>query len=181
MDSGLEHLHCHLILLLSPPSTTPLPLPAFYDPEKLLLPSPSMVALRQRISAKLAANGSWHYDVVDTELWASCVAADGLVSNQPPPLACYSCGSSAHFYAACPHRRLPSNFRPTAGQKPDQARLGKLQRKGVASAVNAAPTVTHAPIAEASTPNGAAPASAPKPPPLHLTTTHFCAIASAPP
>ena len=71
---------------------------------------------------KLAANGSWHYDVVDTELWASCFAADGLVSSQPLPLACYSCGSSAHFYAACPHRRLPSSFRPTTGQKPDQPR-----------------------------------------------------------
>ena len=71
---------------------------------------------------KLAANGSWHYEAVDTELWASCFAADGLVASQPPPLACYSCGSSAHFYAACPHRRLPSSFRPTAGQKPDQAR-----------------------------------------------------------
>ena len=52
LDRGLEHLRCRPILLLSPPSTTPLPLPALYDSEKSLLPSPSMVALRQRISAK---------------------------------------------------------------------------------------------------------------------------------
>ena len=145
---------------------------------------------------KLAANGSWHYDVVDTELWASCFAADGLVASQPPPLACYSCGSSAHFYTACPHRRLPSSFRPTARQKPDQANppatgaptplppqwdhrrslSSFIMTKGAAFAVNAAPTVTHAPIAEASTPNGAAPASAPNPLPSTLRPLIFARL-----
>lgn len=61
---------------------------------------------------KLAANGSWQYHTIDTELWASCFAADGLVGaapQQPGPYSspnCFTCGSTGHFYAQCPQRRL---------------------------------------------------------------------------
>ena len=65
---------------------------------------------------KLAANGSWHFEAVDTELWASCFAADGLTAAQAPTLACFTCGSTTHLYAACPQRRPHSNFRPPLGQ-----------------------------------------------------------------
>ena len=70
---------------------------------------------------KLAANGSWRFDIVDTELWASCFAADGLSPADPTPapmapMACYTCGSLTHLYAACPQRRqatYPRNSNPT--------------------------------------------------------------------
>ena len=60
---------------------------------------------------KLAANASWHFETVDTELWASCFAADGLASAQAQQasLACFVCGSTTHLYAACPQRRPPAN------------------------------------------------------------------------
>ena len=70
---------------------------------------------------KLAANDSWHFEKVDTELWASCFAADGLASGQSPPLACYVCGSTTHLFAACPQRRITPR-QPTAPSKYDQAR-----------------------------------------------------------
>ena len=38
---------------------------------------------------KLAANGSWHFDTVDTELWATCFAADGLAMPHAPAPSCY--------------------------------------------------------------------------------------------
>ena len=144
---------------------------------------------------KLAANGSWYYDVVDTELWASCFAADGLVSSQPPPLPCYRCGSSAHFYAACPHRRLPSSFRPTTGQKPDQPRPpatagphppaspGPQQEpcfiyndKGRCFRGQCCPYSHACTHCGGSTPNGTAPASAPNPLPSTLRPLIFARL-----
>ena len=73
---------------------------------------------------KLAANDSWHFEEVDTELWASCFAADGLASApvQSPPLACYACGSTTHLYAACPQRRMTGTRQPAGLAKPAQSR-----------------------------------------------------------
>ena len=60
---------------------------------------------------KLAANNSWHFELVDTELWASCFSADGLspAIPTPAPMACFTCGSLSHLYAACPQRTRRSN------------------------------------------------------------------------
>ena len=72
---------------------------------------------------KLAANNSWDFDAVDTELWASCFAADGLSYATPAAntLACFTCGSLSHLYASCPHRRRPApSQQPPAGPKSDQ-------------------------------------------------------------
>ena len=71
---------------------------------------------------KLAANNSWDFDAVDTELWASCFAADGLSHATPAAntLACFTCGSLSHLYASCPQRRRPGpSQQPTAGPKSD--------------------------------------------------------------
>ena len=71
---------------------------------------------------KLAANSSWLFHVVDTELWASCFAADGLACTPPQaqtPQTCFACGSATHFYAQCPHRRQPGNFRPPPPTRAD--------------------------------------------------------------
>ena len=70
---------------------------------------------------KLAANDSWHFEQVDTELWVSCFAADSLASGQSAPLACYVCGSTTHLFAACPQRRVTPR-QPTGPSKYDQAR-----------------------------------------------------------
>ena len=61
---------------------------------------------------KLAANKSWHFGEVDTELWASCFAADGLAATTSPNPACFGCGSTSHLYASCPLRCQPA--RPAA-------------------------------------------------------------------
>ena len=61
---------------------------------------------------KLAANKSWHFGEVDTELWASCFAADGLAATTSPNPACFGCGSTSHLHASCPLRRQPA--RPAA-------------------------------------------------------------------
>ena len=71
---------------------------------------------------KLAVNNSWHFETVDTELWASCFAADGLTTAQPQAQACFSCGSTSHLYAACPHRRLPNTLRVASGQRSDNTK-----------------------------------------------------------
>ena len=74
---------------------------------------------------KIAANENRHFDSVDTELWASCFAADGLSVNTdpaPPTLSCYVCGSASHLYAACPHRRQPPLPRPVTAAKQDPPR-----------------------------------------------------------
>ena len=69
---------------------------------------------------KLAANESRRFDSVDTELWASCFAADGLSVNTdpaPPTMAFYACGSASNLYAACPQRRQPPLPRPVTAAK----------------------------------------------------------------
>ena len=53
---------------------------------------------------KLAANKSWHFEVVDTELWASCFVADGLAATTSPKPTCFGCGSTFHLYASSPLR-----------------------------------------------------------------------------
>ena len=57
---------------------------------------------------KLAANKSWHFEVVDLELWASCFVADGLAATTSPNPTCFGCGSTFHLYASCPLRRQPA-------------------------------------------------------------------------
>ena len=68
---------------------------------------------------KLAANGSWRFDAVDTELWATCFAADGLAMPHAPAPSCYVCQSTTHFYAQCPQRRLAAT-RPASQSVPPQ-------------------------------------------------------------
>ena len=68
---------------------------------------------------KLAANGSWRFDAVDTELWATCFAADSLAMPHAPAPSCYVCQSTTHFYAQCPQRRLAAT-RPASQPVPPQ-------------------------------------------------------------
>ena len=82
---------------------------------------------------KLAANSSWHFETVDTELWASCFAADGLATASSTSQACFSCGSTSHFYAACPQRRL-STTRAATGPKQDNTRPLGTSREQPSSA-----------------------------------------------
>ena len=73
---------------------------------------------------KVAVNRSWHYEVVDTELWASCFAADSLASAAPAPagtLTCYTCGSGGHLYAQCPLRRQSGGPRAPLRSEPPLA------------------------------------------------------------
>ena len=55
---------------------------------------------------KLAANGSWRFDLVDIDLCATCFTADGLAMPHAPAPSCYICQSTTHFYAQCPQCRL---------------------------------------------------------------------------
>ena len=74
---------------------------------------------------KLAANGSWRFDAVDTELWATCFAADGLAMPNAPAPSCYVCQSTTHFYAQCPQHRLAATrpaLQPVPPQRPENPR-----------------------------------------------------------
>ena len=126
---------------------------------------------------KLAANESRSFDSVDTELWASCFAADGLSVNTdsaPPTLACYACGRASHLYAACPQRRQPPLPQPVTAAKQDPPRshtpanppspVGEqrepfyiLMVKGAVFVAPAAHIFTLAPFAGGSMPSAAAP------------------------
>ena len=74
------------------------------------------------------------------------------------------------------HRPLgaPTPLPPQGGDSRSPASF--IMTKGATFAVNAAHTVTHAPIAEASTPNGAPPASAPNPLPSTLRPLIFARL-----
>ena len=74
---------------------------------------------------KLAANGSWRFDAVDTELWATCFAADGLAMPHAPVPSCYVCQSTTHFYVQCPQRRLAATrpaLQPVPPHRPENPR-----------------------------------------------------------
>ena len=68
---------------------------------------------------KLAANGSWLFDMVDTELWATCFAAGGLAMPHAPAPSCYVCQSTTHFYEQCPQCHLAA-MRPASQPVPSQ-------------------------------------------------------------
>ena len=128
---------------------------------------------------KLAANRSCRFDLVDTELWASCFAADSLsaADQAPPPMSCYTCGSLSHLYAACPQCKRPNFTRNPAAAKQDpltSSETNLLARTGGSCSRNPAtslmtktavfraldaPISTHAHTAGVSTLSRAAPCS----------------------
>ena len=128
------------------------------------------------VSSYVVANNSWQIDVVGTELWASCFAADDLMLMQTCPLACYSCGSTAQLSAArlyhrqygapcqalAPHTE-PGPLWPDRGtssqssQQTSQNPASFTMIKDGAFAAHDVPTSMYAPTAEASTPKWGCP------------------------
>ena len=71
---------------------------------------------------KLAANGRWRFDAIDTKLWTTCFAADGLAAPHAPAPSCFLCQSTTHFYAQCPQRRLAAAYPPSQLVRPENTR-----------------------------------------------------------
>ena len=96
---GLEHLRNGSLLLVPTPGATPLPVP--HTKEQAM----AWLRYNTEFHLKLAANNSWNFEQVNTELWVSYFVADGLTSVpiQSPQLACY---------AYCPIK--PAQSRPLA-------------------------------------------------------------------
>ena len=130
---------------------------------------------------KLAANKSWHFEEVDTELWASCFAADGLAATTSPNPACFGCWSPSNLYASCPLRRQSAHSPPRKGtQHPKSAANRALctTKQGTVFVAHGVPTHICVSPAEASIPSGAAPLRTHSNPPCTLRPLHFARLLS---